>query len=358
MGSAVVIAPKASHDALQNVTPLLLGGILHNVVIPIDFNLLPNICPSHNSFKKMMKTLAKYKILCNISKMKQAVFIYLIADKANSDKRGGSESTFPIFFALFNPNANTVEEFLIDCDAAGESSDKRARAIKYYLKKLDYADREIILVGGTTDSGGGSTKESLKEAVRKLGVVTECYRINKCALNNLQTCLQNSVEKIFGQGGMTTDKNGKHEFKRNEMRLLNGLYNLFTYLNTSKIQAMWDHTCKDLNSTKKFSPLTNPVLTRWWLVGVTALEVDKSWKVWEHVMRGIKIMKRGKGNKDGSINEIAAEKLNIISMPQTGADVKSIATLYKFFHLPSLCLPPEEDPEIGGTAGYQTRILT
>ena len=46
MGSAAAIAPKASQDALQNVTPLLLGGILHNVVIAIDCNELPNICPS------------------------------------------------------------------------------------------------------------------------------------------------------------------------------------------------------------------------------------------------------------------------------------------------------------------------
>ena len=106
-------------------------------------------------------------------------------------------------------------------------------------KKLGYADREIILVGGTTDSGGGGgTKESLKEALRKLGVVTECYRVNTCALHNLQTCLRNAVEKVFGKGGMTMDKNGKHEFKQNAMQLLNGLYNLFTYLNTSEIKAM------------------------------------------------------------------------------------------------------------------------
>ena len=90
MGSAVAIVPKASQDALKNVTPLLLGGILHNFGISIDFNQLLNICPPCNLFKKMMKTVTKDTILCNISKMKQAVFIYLIADKANSDKRGWS----------------------------------------------------------------------------------------------------------------------------------------------------------------------------------------------------------------------------------------------------------------------------
>ena len=111
------------------------------------------------------------------------------------------------------------------------------------------------------------------------------------------------------------------------MQLLNGLYNLFTYLNTSEIKAMWDHACKDLNSPKKFSPLTNPVLTRWWLVGVTALEVDESWKVWDQVMRGIQLMKRRKGNKARSINEIAAANLNLMYMPEICADVKLIATL-------------------------------
>ena len=120
-------------------------------------------------------------------------------------------------FAFFNPNTNTVEDFLIDCDEAGGSSEKIARAIKQSLEKLGYADREIILVGGTIDSGGGGTKESLKEALRKIGVVTECYRVNTCALNNLQTWMRNAVEKVFGQGGMTTDKNGKHEFN-NKMK--------------------------------------------------------------------------------------------------------------------------------------------
>lgn len=236
MGSAAAIAPKASQDALQNVTPLLLGGILHNIGIPVDCNTLPNICPSRNSYKNMVKDVAKDTILCNISKMKKAVFIYLIADKANSDKRGGTEATFPKLFAFYNPEKNKVEEFLIDCDSAGNSSDEAARAIKHSLEKLGYADGEIFLVGGTTDSGGGGTKESLKEALRKLGVVTKDYRVNTCALHNIQTCLT-----------------------------------------TSELEAMWNHACEDLDSTtdlnlniKKFCHLTNPVLTRWWLVGVTA----------------------------------------------------------------------------------------
>ena len=96
----------------------------------------------------------------------------------------------------------------------------------------------IFICGLTTDSGGGGTLHSLLTALAKLQdpIVDENTRVTSCALHNVQTCLRNAVEEVFGVGGMTEKKvNNKVEidFKMNAMQLMNGVYNLFTYLDNN-----------------------------------------------------------------------------------------------------------------------------
>ena len=66
------------------------------------------------------------------------------------------------------------------------------------------------------------------------------------------------------------------------MQLLNGLYNLFKYLDLEEMKEAWEVACEDLGKENiKSKKLTNPVVTCWWLIAVTASEVNKDWDIWK-----------------------------------------------------------------------------
>ena len=93
-------------------------------------------------------------------------------------------------------------------------------------------------------------------------------------------------------------------------------------------------TCEDLGVDDKFIKLTNPVVTRWWLIGVTAAEVDKHWRIWERMMVGLVKMPKAKtaqGTKLSAVQDIAAANKNLMSMNKIKADVKFVAHLHEFF---------------------------
>ena len=133
--------------------------------------------------------------------------VYLIANKANSDKKGARSATFPKMIAYTNPSSFVIEEFLLDCDSVGNFSKDASKGLKHAFLKLsiinnDSTPLDICVFCGTTDSGGGGTKHSLRDALIEEGVVTHHYCVNTCALHNLQTCLRNAIKKVFGEGRM------------------------------------------------------------------------------------------------------------------------------------------------------------
>ena len=100
IGSAVSIAPKTLRDVLQKVTPLLVAGVLESAGLPINLNNMPNICPSRNTYMELLKETATETMLVGMGKMKKSVHMYVIADKANSDKKGAVSATFPKLVAF------------------------------------------------------------------------------------------------------------------------------------------------------------------------------------------------------------------------------------------------------------------
>ena len=96
----------------------------------------------------------------------------------------------------------------LDCDSAGNSLEEAARAIHHSMKTKLCGVMPILICGLTTDSGGGGTLHSLLLALAQLEdpTVDENTRVTSCALHNVQTCLRNAVEEVFGVGGMTEKK--------------------------------------------------------------------------------------------------------------------------------------------------------
>ena len=57
---------------------------------------------------------------------------------------------------------------------------------------------------------------------------------------------------------------------------MHGVYNLFSYLERDEIKTFWEHACKRLGY----------VLTRWWLVGMAAINLDRDWEIWRTINCG------------------------------------------------------------------------
>ena len=107
---------------------------------------------------------------------------------------------------------------------------------------------------------------ALKKALDDKGVIADGYRVVSCSLHNLQTCLRQVIQKVYGEGGMIeTNFSGKKvkDYKKKMMQLLNGLYNIFTYIDIEEMRKIWKVACEDLGVDIKFMKLTNPVVKRW-----------------------------------------------------------------------------------------------
>ena len=117
------------------------------------------------------------------------------------------------------------------------------------------------------------------------------------------------------------------------MQLLNGLYNYFKYLDLEEMREIWELSCEDLEKENvKFKKLTNPVVTRWWLIGVTASELKEDWDIWQKMMKGLVQMlksKTAKGVNSSAIQDIAAANSNLMAMDKIKADIRFIANLHK-----------------------------
>ena len=146
------------------------------------------------------------------------------------------------------------------------------------------------------------------------------------------------------------------------IKLKHGVYNLFTYMDNSLLEEIWKHTNKVLGKDVPFKVITNPVLTRWWLVRTTACNLDDYWDHWKVIMKGIFNLpnKRTGRDKDktNAVKDIAAANKNLMTFNEIRGDIKIIAALHTHFIFPHFQFLQEGDPLTGNVAGYQGRLLT
>ena len=152
------------------------------------------------------------------------------------------------------------------------------------------------------------------------------------------------------------------DFKMNAMQLMNGVYNLFSYLDNNLLEQIWQHANEVLEKDIPFKVITNLVLTRWWLVGTTACDLDNYWDQWKVIMKGIVNLpnKRTGRDKDktNAVKDIAAANKNLMTFDEIRGDIKIIAALHTHFIFPHFQFLQEGDPLTGNVAGYQGRLLS
>ena len=365
-GNASALAPQLSHDKLQTVGALYVAGALADAGMDVNLKDVQGCLPGRCSMPAIIADTAVDCFLTVAARIEENPYVFITCDKANSEKAGAKSATFPKMLSFVERSTGEVYEFLLDCDACGSASENAAAAIEHSLKKLGLEDI-FVLQGQAMDSGGGGTLHSLQRSLEARGLTAPLYRVCSCSLHNVQTCLRQCIQQVFGEGG-TVDmvdpatKKVRKDYKKNAMQLLNGLYNLFTYLDVDEMRAIWEIACNDLGITDaKFVKLTNPVVTRWWLIGVTASEVNKYWRVWEKIMEGLVRMKKPRtanGATASAIQDIAAANKNLMSMPEIEADIQLITHLHEYWVFPHFQHLQKGDPLTGDVSGYQGRSLT
>ena len=111
-----------------------------------------------------------------------------------------------------------------------------------------------------------------------------------------------------------------------------------------------------------FKVITNPVLTRWWLVGTTACDLDDYWDHWKVILKGLVNLPNSREGRDkdktNAVKDIAAASKNLMTFDELRADVKIIAALHTHFVFPHFQFLQEGDPLTGNMAGYQGRLQT
>ena len=289
-GKAISITPKASQNILQSAIPLIYFVVSADIGLDVSHQDIFDMAPGRHAIENLVAEQASLSYLRVIEVLKNP-HLYLLAEKANSDKKGAQSATLPKIIAFTNNETYTIEEFILDYDASGEDSTEVAKVIILSLNRLQEIDITLsfIVMGQCPDSGGG-TLFSLERAFRKLDLpgMHHFYLVGSCSLHNLKTALRNAIQHVFGEGGK--DERGEH--KINAMQLMHGMYNIQNYLTSDVLKTLWQEACTALGVLNSQKLLLAPVLTRWWSVGVCAEILYVHWKFMKYVNNALVNLRR------------------------------------------------------------------
>jgi len=322
--------------------------------------------------------------------------IYMASDKGN--KKGiGHMAKVLCSWNTDDPNTIPfVDTRMLDIDAAGGTHKECAEGINASMNKLKAHDNDSthLLAGQATDSGGGGTLEGLADALHAIGNVCapreECL-IASCSLHALQLQLGNAIKTTFGEGAPD---------KVNCMQLIHSAFRLQEPLNSDE----WRHVLQkssdfvvsfdptsivtdqatidsmsvaDQNRNKflikhnkvlAFHPafkkasadpdrlykqtvlqkMQQPILTRWWTVGVGSSFVFDCCLALFHACQTVV----NAHNSDRTPCMIASHLCSMMSDQENFIDV----TLIRCFH--KACMFPHFDwfqscTDLSNTVGFQ-----
>jgi len=134
-----------------------------------------------------------------------------------------------------------VRTQLLDVDASGGTDEACAQAMRASMNKLKAEDdaHTHLLCGQCTDSGGGGTLESFRDAMNALHLCNPFYLIANCCIHALQLQLGNAIKATFGEGGLD---------KVNVMQMLHSVYRLQEALELDEWRHMLFKACDFVRS--------------------------------------------------------------------------------------------------------------
>ena len=349
LGFAASCVPQCGYSGLATVYPLLLSSFFQNAGITVDADKIVSSLPSDDSIKQAVTEYAVDTAILMQASILENPHVYLACDKGN--KKGNKN--LAKFFCWYCKKDRKVRTFLIDVDCVDEDTADIFAGIHHSIKRFfesnDGEDVSIKFRGQCTDSGGGGTLFALAKVMKQHNLMHECYVITSCTLHNLQTALRNAVVNVLGDGGLNDG-----EIKMNMMQMLHGCYNIQNWHESNELKDIWQYVKTKEGTDLKFKKLEEPVLSRWWLVGVCATSFKESFEVWQKILTLI----RNSAPSNSACSKIASCTLNLMTKPVIINDLEMLIAFHKAFIVPHFRFLQLGDPKTGGTPSFLGRHCT
>jgi hypothetical protein len=249
------------------------------------------------------------------------------------------------------------------------------------MKKVNKSTIALPFKGQTTDSGGGGVLESLGNQLKKRDLCSPSYLVASCTLHAIQIALANPVKKAMGEGSLEA---------RTMMQMLHSAYDLQESMEYSEFRlvmkeakqwvedkrnnslpARYDPRIKDflLNTwnrvnefalphgdgeevPKKIQKIPQPVLTRWWYVGVAVAFLKKYFQI---VLRATQICININDSKSRP-NKIASGLQSMMKEDIAYLDMLFLAQFHTNFLTQHFQWLQEED-EIAKNPGFRCQQI-
>ena len=355
---------SSSFQSIQIAEPLLQYAFcLDN---DIEYNKEDVIfqAPSSKTYRRLIPNNAGLTVHQHIELLKSNPYVYVTCDKGSSEKRGQQNSLFPKLLTWYCSATDKIEEMLLDLDRAVSKSSSAAEAVVYSLERLiklsDYS-LHLTIMGVFTDSGGGGTLESLLKEIRDELIGNDFISLHPnatfvgCSLHNLQSCLRNMVRICFDEG-VTHEIDNKIVYKKNAMQLMNGLGDVFNYLDLEFIKSIWNTTIIKMNTEKKFKVFKPPTLTRWWTLGVSCDNLSPWWEVWQQVLHNCS--KMSQNQIPATVIKIMKSTRELMIIAEIRCDIEFFLAVHNSFIFPHFSFLQKGDPLTKNKPGFQSRLIT
>lgn len=293
---AMCIAPMLSYTAATRFVCLVMAAFMKELQIPIDSKGIANIVPNEKALFKFIKELAVDVLTKTRMQIRTVKKLYLSMDAAN---KNGMHHMVKII-SYWDFDADVLEIFTLDSDACDGTNVAAAKAVDYFLQKVDPVNApKINLCGVSTDAGGGGVSIGLVQELRLLNRVNPNHFVYiTCALHALNLMFNNPVVKFVGVGGV---KN------KNALQLLFTAHALENEFEISTFKSLW----LEINKVKYGNKLTKPVLTRWEFVGLSTVEFLNRYEGFKKM--GEYIHKKGNNGFRKKAIDIAKDMMELLS---------------------------------------------
>ena len=373
IGISAITTPKCSQESMELISSMQRAATLLELGFSLcsedagEKKLSVNVerergQPTYLDVGSIAKSNVKYKTIGNLIQEEAAHSLLIereeiinsAATYCNTDK--GQEGHLVKILSRWDDHGKKVRTFLLDIEKSTGHSNLSADAIKHSTGRL-YLLNRFRFAGGCTDAGGGGTGYSLKRSMVAINIADENSLVSFCGLHGIQLILKIPCDAIVGVGSVGN---------RNTVQFLHSLYDLQRSLGI----MLWREYCKEASAklgiplrdwqgrvVKEAIEIQEPILTRWWTLGLAASYYTWNDKVLAEV---VIVVIEGRGGAKGVVEKSVTIAIGTFSLQYEGvvvADCFLIKGFTNYFINPHMKWMQRGDKQTGGTPGFLARLM-
>ena len=135
--------------------------------------------------------------------------------------------------------------------------------------------------------------------------------------------------------------------------MLHGAYNLQNWHEKDELRKIYRFVQTRLGLAKKFVPLPEPIVTRWWLVGACAVVFKQNIETWKAVLKGLLTFTPA----STAVGKIASSTLGLMHKPTIMCDLEILCTFHSWFLFRHFRYLQKSDEGVAGTPSFLSRHL-